>query len=42
MAQNYPVDSLNTIMLGFVLPLTIISVVIMFLRHNNANQSLSK
>ena len=35
MAQNHPIDSLNTIMLGFVLPLTIISVVVMFLRHNN-------
>ncbi len=39
MAQNYPVSNLNTVMLGFVLPFTIISLVIMFLRHNSISQN---
>jgi hypothetical protein len=34
MTQNYSVDTLNTVMLSFVLPLTIISAVVIFLRHN--------
>jgi cation:H+ antiporter len=40
MAQDYSVATLNAIMLSFVLPLTIISVVIVFLRHNTS-QSLT-
>lgn len=35
MAQNYPMDLLNSVMLSFILPLTIVSVTVVFLRHSS-------
>jgi len=42
MAQNQPVDSLNFVMLGFVLPLTIVTVIVMLLRHNHGIQAAGR
>lgn len=41
-AQNYSVDTLNAVMLSFVLPLTIVTIVIIFIRHNALSQHLPK
>lgn len=42
MAQNYPTSTLNNLMLSFVLPFTIISLLIAFLRHDNATRRANK
>lgn len=42
MAQNYSVDTLNAIMLSFVLPLTIVTTVIIFIRHSALSKELPK
>jgi cation:H+ antiporter len=38
MAQNYSVDLLNSVMLNFILPLTVVGVTIVFLRHKATDQ----
>lgn len=42
MAQNHSTSSLNSLMLSIVLPFTIISLVVAFLRHNNAAGGMNK
>lgn len=42
MAQNYSTSTLNTLMLSFVLPFTIISLLVVFLRHNNTARDPNK
>lgn len=42
MAQNHSVSTLNSLMLSIVLPFTIITLVVAFLRHQNAAQDPNK